>query len=242
MLSKDPTPVEVYNDIDGDLVGLFRVLSRGGDDFARFYRMVCLTLYSREVFYESMEELKTETDPVVRAFHYYVVARMSFSGQFGSSWSHAIAHSRRGMAGPCSKWLSMIDMLPEIHNRLSRVQIENREWETVLRGYDTPGTLFYLDPPYIHGTRKSKKLYRHEMSTDDHERLVGVLLGIKGKAFLSGYHHPVYSPLEDAGWNRKDFAVNCNAVGRTRATGVLGDGSASKHGRTESVWYNYEIG
>jgi len=236
LFAKEPSPVEVYNDIDSDLVNFFRVL-RDPEKFQEFYRKVCLTPYSREEYKFFRETFDETHDPVERAYRFFVIARWSFSGDFGIGWSYTVNASWRGMAGSCSKWLSAIERLPEFHERIMRVQIEHADFRQVIRTYDTPDTLFYCDPPYIPEARRSKKIYRHEMSVKDHEDLVDLLLGIQGKAILSGYRHPVYAPLEEAGWKRLDFPTACYAVARTPETGILGKGAAlAKQPRVESVW------
>jgi len=235
LLAKAPSPVEVYNDIDSGLVSFFRVL-RDKDKFQEFYEKVCLTPYSREEFYYCRGTWEQCEDDVERAYRWFVVARMSFSGDFGHGWSFKVTHSCRGMASSCSAWLSMIDKLPDIHERIMRVQIEHKDFRDLIQIYDTEETFFYLDPPYVPETRRGGK-YRHEMTSNDHEDLVEILLNIKGKAMLSGYINNIYNRLEDAGWTRYDFETTCSATGRTRYTKILGDGSAlEKCRRVESVW------
>lgn len=235
LFAKKPSPVEVYNDLDSGLVNFFRVL-RDPEGFERFHLLVSLTPYSREEFNSCRETWEGCTDDVERAYRWYVVARMSFSGMFGASWGFAVTATTRGMSMPCSNWLSVIERLPQIHQRIMRVQIEHDDFRQIIRTYDTPGTLFYCDPPYVPDTRKSGS-YKHEMTVEDHNDLVELLLGVKGMAILSGYRHPVYEPLERAGWRRHDYETSCSATARTRATGILGKGSLEKmQPRVESVW------
>jgi DNA adenine methylase len=234
LFAKEPSAVEVYNDLDSGLVNLFRVL-RDEEQFERFYWLVQLTPCSREEWRDCRERYEQTTDPVERAYRFYVVARQSFSGLWGSSWSMSVTTSRRGMAIATSKWLGTIEGLPEIHARLMRVQIEHDDWRRVLGTYDTPETLFYLDPPYVPETRSNKR-YRHEMTIEDHTELVERLLNLQGWAILSGYGHPVYAPLEEA-WRRVEWQTSCFAAGRTRASRLQGKGAAlQKQPRTEVVW------
>ncbi|MEN6370375.1 MAG: DNA adenine methylase, partial [Armatimonadota bacterium] len=159
-------------------------------------------------------------------------------GIFGSSWGYTVSSSGQGMASSCSRWMTAFHMLPAIHERLMRVQVEHSDFRGVIKRFDTPETLFYCDPPYIPETRKSGG-YRHEMTAEDHQELVEILLSIQGKVVLSGYNHPIYGPLEAAGWTRTDFQTSCAAAGRTRATGIQGAGAALRmQPRTESVWVN----
>ena len=192
--------------------------------------------YARALWTEARETWDQEADPVRRAALWFVVARQSFSGDFGSSWSSVVTASCRGMAETASKWLTTIERLPEVHGRLRRVQIECADWRTILDRYDTSETLFYLDPPYVHGTRKAGG-YAHELTDEDHADLVTVLLGIRGMAVLSGYAQSTYEPLERAGWRRTDWDTACHAAGKTRDTGIQGNGSAmTTQSRIESIW------
>jgi len=235
LLAKPPSPVEVYNDIDSGLVNFFRVL-RDPERFERFRRLVELTPYSREEWEFCRATWESCSDDVERAWRWYVVARMSFGGVFGASWGHTLLSSSRGMAEAVSRWLSGVEGLPEVAVRLLRVQVENRDFRELFPLYDTPDTLWFCDPPYVPETRRDGE-YRHEMALADHEDLVRLLLGIRGSAVLCGYRHEVYRPLEEAGWVRYDWPAVCSVVGRTRLTGLLGDGSASAaQPRVESVW------
>ena len=171
-----------------------------------------------------------------RAWKWWFVAATSFSGMFGGSLSTCVTQSRRGMAGTCSKLLSRIDLLPAICERLRMAQIENVDGVYCLERYCTADGLAYVDPPYVAGTRSAGK-YQHEFSDADHERLVAALLDLPGKFVVSGYNHPLYAPLEAAGWARIDYETSCYAAGKTRHTGIQGKGSAmAKQTRIESVW------
>jgi len=235
LFAKKPSPVEVYNDIDSGLVNFFRVL-RDKEKFQKFYEKVYLTPYSREEYNYCNHTWEDCEDDVERAHRWFVVARQSFAGRFGNGWGFDVTTSTRGMAKECSAWLNTIEGLPLIHQRLRTVQIEHKDFRDLIRTYDTKDTFFYLDPPYVPETRRDGK-YKHEMTNEDHEDLVEMLLNIKGKAMLSGYVNRIYKKLEDEGWIRHDFETACHAVGRTRQIRVLGEGSAlEKHKRVESIW------
>lgn len=238
LLSKPPSPVEVYNDIDSRLVNLFRVL-RDPEKFAEFQRLAALTPYSREEWEWCYYHQDEGDDDVEQAWHFFVVIRQSFAGK-GGDWGYNVRDSSRGMSGVVSAYLSSIERLPEVHARFMRVQIEHDDFRNLIRRYDSPETFFYLDPPYVPTTRRGGG-YRHEMSHEDHEDLVRLLLGIQGKALLSGYDNPIYKALEDAGWKRLNFEAVCHAAGRTRQSGLQGEGKVlATQKRVESVWFNYE--
>lgn len=226
LFAKEPSPVEVYNDIDSNLVNFFRVL-RNKEQFAEFHRLVTLTPYSREEWKYCRQTWNGCELAVERAYRWYVVVRQSFSGNFGGSWSYTKSISRRHMAQVVSGWLSVVDNLPEIAERLLCVQIEHNDWRTILKAYDGPNTLFYLDPPYVPETRRAGK-YAHELTLEDHSELVDRILALDGKVVLSGYAHSVYKPLEIADWQRYDFGVVCY----TTNTAV----SKRRLPRIETIW------
>jgi DNA adenine methylase len=241
LLSRPPAPVEVFNDIDGELVNFFQVLA---DPvlFGRFYRRVILLPYSRRLFYEARDALATR-DPVERAVRFYVVNNQGFAGggKTDQSWGFTLGESRHGMAAQNSTWLYRLESLPRFHARLQRVQVECQDWRRCLAAYDGPETLFYLDPPYDLAGRLLKR-YRYDFAAADHLKLVDALLQVRGMVLLSGYRNPEYERLEAAGWKRKDWRLHCHAIGRTGAARTTGTGGLAPLGRrayrTDSVWRN----
>ena len=228
LLARDPAPIEVYNDIDSDIVNFFKMLR---DDFAEFQRLVSLTPVSREEYYFCRDTWKDCEGPE-RYRRWFVVARNSFGGIFGSSWGSSVTLSSRGMASTTSKWLSIIELLPEISDRLLRVQIENQDWRTILKRFDRKETLFYLDPPYVHSTRNSGE-YNFEMSDADHVELIERIKELKGMVLLSGYNNEIY----DLDWEKHEINTISFAAAKTGRN--QGAGSGKKHlGRTECLWEN----
>jgi DNA adenine methylase len=227
--------VEIYNDRDEELVNFFRVL-RDPELFQRFQHLVSLTPYARVDWRDCRETWQEQTDPVERAYRGFVVARQSFGGCFGRGWGFSVATSQRGMAGRVSSWLSCIDSLPAIAERLLRVQIDCLDWRDCLTTYDTPETFFYCDPPYVPETRKDGG-YTYELTEKDHQEMVARLLTLQGQVILSGYPHPIYQPLRDAGWDYHEWNTVCYTAGRTRVTEIRGPGFALAHSpRVEAVW------
>lgn len=235
LLNKRPVEIETYNDLDEALYDFFRVMA-DPDLFSRFYARVRYLPYSRKFYNEYRAHWHEEVDLIKRVTMWFLVARQSFSGSFGASWSSAVTAVGRDMASTTSKWRSVLAALPAFHERLTRVQIECADWRVILERYDTPDTLFYLDPPYVHSTRRDDR-YAHEMTDADHADLVQALLRLRGKAVLSGYPNEIYKPLEDAGWERREWQTACYAAARTRATGIQGNGASLRmQPRTECLW------
>jgi len=154
-------------------------------------------------------------DDIERAHRFFVVARQSFGGKFYDGWGRTIKTTQRGVAGAVSCWLGALQQLPDIHERLMRVQVEHSDFRKVLVDYDTSETLFYCDPPYVPDTRKRGK-YRYDMTLEDHRDLVEILLSLSGMVVLSGYRHNVYSSLDESGWRRVDFQTSADVAGRVR--------------------------
>lgn len=233
--AKAPSPVEVLNDLDGGLINFYRVI-RDPATFEQFHRFVSLTPHSRAEYQSCVERWRDCADPVEKAARWFVMVRQSFAGRLDHGWALSIGCSVRGRANAVNAWLMAIEGLPAVHKRLSHAQIDNLDWLRCLDRYDTPDTLFYVDPPYIASTRLAGG-YAHEMTDADHQALINALLSLKGKAILSGYPHRIHEPLEAAGWMRTDRIVVTRAAGRTRATGLQGDGATDeRHQRTESLW------
>jgi len=130
------------------------------------------------------------------------------------------------MAGAVSRWLGAVDALPEIAQRLLRVQIENDHAINVVKRYDSKETLFYCDPPYPHESRGDSKAYRYEMTNDEHRELARVLHSVKGKVALSGYRCDLLDELY-GDWNV--YEANSKKV------------HSVKTERTEILWTNYEL-
>ncbi len=247
LFAKKPSGFEVYNDLDEGLFNFFRVL-RDKDKFKEFYRKVCLTPQSRNEYEFCRKTWQNEADEVERAYRWYIVARMSFGGSFGGGWGFNVKALTRNMSGAVSGWLSIIDLLPEIHERVMRVQIENKDFRDIFKLYierwSYKDSFAYLDPPYVPYTRREGG-YAHEMSIEDHRELVELLLSHEEncKYMVSGYENEIYEKLEKNGWKKVTWDVPCNAVGKTYLAGIVGEGAtfSKKQRRKECIWMNYDI-
>src|SRR5436189_1347127 len=169
LLNREPSPVETYNDIDGEVTNFFRVLR---DQKEKLVEQIGLTPFSREEFYRALSEENVASD-IERARRFFVRARQVRTGLAQTAslgrWANCKNTSRAGMSGVVSRWLGSVDMLPSIAERLLRVQIENRPAREVVELYDGKDTLFYCDPPYPHEARGDAKAYGFEMSNAEHE-------------------------------------------------------------------------
>ena len=224
LMNLRPYPVETYNDIDGELVNFFRMLRDQGEALVK---AIGLTPFSREELIRACQPAR-DLPPLERARRFYVRARQTRTGLAQKSsegrWAHCVLTSRAGMAGAVSRWLGSVEALPEIAQRLQRVQIENAPALDVIRRYDTGETVFYLDPPYLHTARGDSAAYGYEMSDGEHETLAALLRSIRGRAILSGYRTPLYDHLF-RDWRRIDAPERlCHSVRKPRQ---------------ESMWLNF---
>src|SRR5947209_8341594 len=163
LLNREPSPVETYNDLDGEVTNFFRTLRNEPEELIR---RIGLTPFSREEFYLACQPLPVDATELERARRFFIRARQVRTGLAQTAsigrWANCKNTSRSGMSGVVSRWLGAVEDLPAVAERLLRVQIENRPAADVIRLYDSPTTLFYCDPPYVHSTRGDSKAYGFE--------------------------------------------------------------------------------
>ncbi|HSA47923.1 MAG TPA: DNA adenine methylase [Candidatus Competibacteraceae bacterium] len=196
LLNREPSPIETYNDIDGEVVNFFRVLR---DRQEELIRVIALTPFSREEYHEAIYGDANQISDVERARRFYIRARQTRTGLAQTAslgrWANCKDTSRAGMSGVVSRWLGGITALDDIAQRLIRVQIENRPAVDLIRLYDSPRTLFYCDPPYLHATRGDAKAYGFEMDEAQHREFAETVNKCKGMVAVSGYDHPLMEQL-----------------------------------------------
>jgi DNA adenine methylase len=213
--------VEVYNDIYENVYSLFKCLS---DKvlFDELKRKCDLAIYSAQLRKEYKEKLKLNITIVDRAYYFWYVNRTSHNGIGGFSCNCVI---RRNMSKATSDFLSCIDRLPELHDRLSAVIIENRDALELMERFNQDNVFMYLDPPYHQDTRGSAR-YVHDYTDEQHEKFIDLVLTLKAKVLISGYACEAYKRLETK-FKRIDFTVNTI------------DGNFDPKTKVESLWKNY---
>ena len=227
LLNRMPSPVETYNDIDGEVVNFFQVLR---DQHEELIRAIALTPFSREEYYRAIHTTNGVSD-VERARCFYIKARQTRTGLAQTAslgrWANCKNTSRAGMSGVVSRWLGGVGALDDIAQRLMRVQIENRPAIDVIRLYDSPKTLFYCDPPYLHATRGDVKAYGFEMDEEQHREFAEVVNACSGMVAVSGYDHPLMDKLFEPGKWFKTLGAR-KTIHSTKGT------------RQEVLWTNYD--
>lgn len=223
LFHKERSQVEIINDLDNNIYSLFKVLI-DKELFSQFKYMCDLTPYSEKLLKEFSQDLKGDISITDRAYKFFYCNRVSYNGLGGFSSSGVV---RRNMSKSVSDYLSAIDGLYDVHNRLSGIIVHNTDALKLIEKWDKENTFMYLDPPYALETRSSGG-YRHDMSDEDQDDFLNVLMSIKNaNVLVSGYKCDRYTILEKNGWKRVDMEIktqNNNRVGKSKI---------------ESLWFNY---
>lgn len=218
LLRKPPCYAEVYNDLDGDVVNLFRVL-RDIDTAAELERRLRLTPFARD---EHQDAYPVADCPIERARQLVVLSFMGFgsNGHNRRRKTGFRSNSNRSGTTPAADWRNYPDCIPALVNRLQGVVIENRDALAVMATHDGPETLHYVDPPYLPETRSVANkydlkyaggMYAHEMNPGCHEALLAFIAGLKGMVILSGYPAPLYDAAL-SGWRRINRAAHADGA------------------------------
>jgi len=222
---------EIVNDVHGGLINFWRVL-QDEKAFAKFKRRIEATPFCKQMWQEAEALMMPDESrivdgcDVIAAAAFFVRCRQARAGSMATFTPMRKNATSVHMNGDVGTWLNAIDSLPEVHNRLRRVVIFNEDAVKVIEREDDWKTLFYLDPPYMHDTRVELNGYKHEMSIDDHKRLLKTIKGCVGMVMISGYRNEIYDSAL-VGWHRYDKETTSGS-----------SGLAAK--RVESVWLNWD--
>ncbi len=225
---------EVVNDVHGELINFWRVL-QNPSEFELFQRRMAITPFSEAEFQRAAEHslvdpsAASETNTVDRAVAFFILARQSRQGLMRDFATLSRNRTRSRMNEQASAWLSVVDGLPDVHQRLQKVVILNQDACEVIQKQDGPFTLFYCDPPYLHETRSTTGEYHFEMSIDQHRMLLETLSAIEGKFMLSGYSSKLYTDFQELhSWKCHEYEIDNKA-----AAGKI------KEKKIECLWCNF---
>ena len=232
LLNRKPSLVETLNDLNGEVVNFFKVLREQKDELIK---KLMLTPWARAEYAESLKYQGESISDLEKARRFYVRIKQGFmskekeKGNTGYNWSKTVS-SMRDAKGKITtfpeKWSNSINKLNFVSERLLKVQLENRPALYVIKKYETPETLFYVDPPYLMKTRTTGKCYVHEMTLDDYADLAEALNACQCKVALSAYEHGIIDELFPSGkWMKH----------KERPKPVHGGGV-----RTEVLYTNYD--
>lgn len=169
---KAPAKVEVLNDVNGELVNLYRVIQRHLEEFVRQFKWA---LTSREIFKWQQDTPPETLTDIQRAARFYYLQKLCFGGRVES---HSFGTATT--TPPRLNLLRLEEDLSQAHLRLARVTIERLDWRECVTRYDRPHTLFYMDPPYW-GTEG----YGVAFPIEQYRYLADLVRTIKGKAIIS---------------------------------------------------------
>ncbi|MBP5456342.1 MAG: DNA adenine methylase [Paludibacteraceae bacterium] len=217
-------PIEIYNDLEDNVWSLFNVLS-DEDKFKRFKERCDLVPYGEKFRAEFKELLKCEDISLEdRAFYFFYVNRSSHNGMGGFSMNHTVI--RRNMAKSVSDFLSTVDRLADIHQRLSRVVVLHRDGINLMAEFNKATAFMYCDPPYDQTTR-TRARYKVDMDMDKQNEFIDACLDSKAKLLISGYDSDVYDRLTRGGFEKIQFEVKTTS------------GAHEKKTKVETLWKNY---
>jgi DNA adenine methylase len=217
LMRKPRSHAEVYNDLDGEIANVFRVL-RDRQLAAALREAVRLTPFARS---EYLAAYLPAHDSVEQARRTLVKAWMGYGsgGLVESSAGFRVALSMRRHTA--KEWAGYARHIDDFAERLAGVFIESRPASALMAQYDEPDALWFLDPPYLGETRGARHRYRHDFTEADHIALAEQARALRGRVILSGYASPLYDELY-AGWTTRSRPAR----------------DALSQQRTEVLWLN----
>ncbi len=212
LLQKPRSPLETYNDLDGNVVNFFRVLR---DQPEELIRKIRLTPWARAEYELSLEPCEDEVEAARR---FFVSSWMSIGGSTlngrASNWKVEKNHGDR-FVNCYDHFVLIQNCIEEVSNRLRQVQIECAPAHNIINRFDNSETLFYFDPPYVLEERSHKNGYLQEVDNAFHIKAAELLRNAAGYAVVSGYACPFYTELYEAhGWHRVDKESQTNSGGK----------------------------
>ena len=225
-LAKAPAPIEVINDLDSQIVNLFKQLRDNSEELCK---AVALTPYASEEYYDSRAEAKS-ISPLEKARRFLVATMMTVNGTVDgnrSGFSFTQSYARENKEARVNRWYNLPNRLEGVVERLRHIRIERRDARNLLRMFsDRPATLVYLDPPYF--TKREHSYVIDANDQDFHEELLEICLKSQSMILLSGYDNELYQKtlVKKGKWTKKKIETH------TRDT------SGKDYARTEILWMN----
>lgn len=194
LFNKQPSRIETVNDIDGNIVNFFKVLR---DNQEELIRTLKLTPYARDEYIAAYQNLE-EDSKVEQARKFAVRCWMGFG--CSNRYQNGFRTSQQMTSPDTTKqWNEFMQTIREASLRLKNVQIENMDAMELIKRYNTADVFIYIDPPYLTNLRKGY-IYKHEMTEEQHIKLLEAALNHSGKVMISGYESEMYAEYLK-GWN-----------------------------------------
>jgi len=211
---KQPSQVEILNDINLDLITLYRVIQHHLEEFIRQFKWA---LTSRKI-YEWLQDTPPETlTDIQRAARFFYLQKLSFGGKV-----HGRTFGTAATSPPRMNLLRLEEDLSQAHLRLARVCVEHLSWQKCIEKYDRAFTLFYFDPPYW-----QTEGYGVPFDRSEYSRLAEMMKTMKGNAVLSINDHPDIREVF------RDFPLKTVNIDYTVGGGGKGNGSK------ELIYWNW---
>lgn len=230
-LAKAPAPIEVINDLDSQIVNLFKQLRDNADELCK---AVALTPYASEELDAARTDGKGKS-PLEKARRFLVATMMTVNGTVDgngnrSGFSFSQSYARENTEARVNRWYNLPDRLERVVERLRHVRIERRDARNLLTMFsDRPATLVYLDPPYF--TKREHSYVIDANDEDFHEELLEICLKSRCMILLSGYDNELYQKtlVKKGKWTKKRIETH------TRDT------TGKDYARTEVLWMNHQF-
>lgn len=220
LFNKPRSRIETVNDLDGNVVNLFRWIK---DNPEKLAHEIYFTPYSRSVYDEAFRAVPE--DSLQKAVNFYIRLNMGHGFRTNgekTGWKNDVQGRERSYAS--QDWRNLPNKIVQAAERLRGVQIENRPAAELIPRFNYENVLIYCDPPYMLETRHGKQ-YRCEMDDKDHEELLRLLIKHKGPVVISGYETGLYAEML-RNWHRYEH-VSYTQAGTTKQ---------------EVIWINYKPG
>lgn len=225
-LAKRKSPIEVINDIDGEIINVFKQLR---DNQNELCRLIELTPYSKDEL-ENAREACSDDTKLERARKFLIQAMMAVNGIFGKEkggFSYSQSYSRNERDARVNRWYNLPDRLTDVIERLRDVRVDNRDAIKLVEMFvNRPATLIYLDPPYFANRTKG---YTNDANDEIfHKKLLKVSMKARCMIFISGYENELYELMltSKKGWSKRTID--------TITKDIKGNGIT----RQEVVWTN----
>ncbi|WP_299116848.1 DNA adenine methylase [uncultured Winogradskyella sp.] len=225
-LAKPPAQIEIINDINGEIVNLFRQLRSNSKNLKE---QVKLTPYAEMELILARETIE-EVNDLEKARQFLVKSMMAINGSFGEAkggFSYSDSYTRNDKEARVNRWNNLPERLEKVVERLKNVRIENKDAKKLIQRFSNrPATLIYLDPPYL-----GDRLNGYENEANDynfHLDLLNSICKSNSMIFISGYQNELYSDLltPEKGWSQREIETTTQGS----------NGSVKK--RTEVLWMN----
>ena len=218
LFNKPRSNIETVNDLDGNVVNLFRCIQQNPEKLAR---KIYYTPYARDVYEKAFYECPEE--PFEKALNFYIRCNMGYGFRTNGKkvgWKNDVQGREKAYAA--IDWCNIPEKIMQAAERLRGVQIENSPAIELIQRFNFKNVLIYCDPPYMLQTRHGKQ-YRCEMNENEHKELLEVLLKHKGPVVISGYDTDLYNDMLE-GWTKLEKIAYSRVCTKKK----------------EIIWLNYE--